>query len=173
MSFGPWIDGYLQVGSTDLSDHVREMSLDMSVAELPDHCHGDTVAKVCAGLEKWMLAATFLQDFGETQVDATLKPLCTVGTPPFFLVIGGSMDTPTEESPWYKGAGILIDYRPLGGEHGDNLVALATFQVAGTMQRITDINQDSRIRPLDHSGRVRPVRHTSLRLPFIYSGGLL
>src|SRR6185295_4673011 len=89
--FGVWRNGFLQVNGTDLSDHVREMTLDMSVAELPAHVHGDSTVKVAAGLEDFTISVTFLQDFSTSKVDQTLRAgsIGTVGHSPFNIVIGG------------------------------------------------------------------------------------
>lgn len=167
--FGVWSRGYLSVNGVDLSDHVRESMLELTQIELPDNVHGDNTAKVRAGLESWQIGVTFLQDFGLTEIDATLKPLLAVATPPFNIVIGASQNDPTETSPWYKGFCILTNYGPLRGMHGVNLEAAATFQVAGGMQRITAITQDSRVRPLDYTSRKCPMPHSSRERPAIYT----
>ena len=167
--FGAWIAGYLEIDGVDLSDHVREMMLETTVIELPDNVHGDNTAKVRAGLESWQIGVTFLQDFAIGSIDATLKPLTAVATPPFNIVIGGKQDNPSETDPWYKGFCIVTSYVPLRGPHGANLEILATFQVAGGLQRITSITADQRVLPLDHTSRVRPMPHPSRSRPSVYT----
>lgn len=134
---GVWKSGILIIGGVDLSDHVREMSLDTSVAELPDHCHGDNTAKVAAGLEDWTINVTFLQDFAASKVDATLRggSIGTVGHSPTNIIIGATQDAASSTNPRYSGNAILASYQPMGGEHGVNLSATATFRAAGNLTR--------------------------------------
>ena len=169
-TFGCWRSGYFQINGVDLSDHVREIGTDLQLAELPANVHGDNTAKVFAGLEIWQIAATFLQDFSADKVDATLSPLRQVATSPFWFVIGAERTDPSSTAPWYKGLCILTKYTPFHGPHGSNMETIATFQVVSTLRRVTDINDDQRIRPLDSSLRVRPVPHSTRKRPQIYTG---
>ena len=168
--FGIWSDGYFQVNGVDLSDHVRDAVLDLSVTELEDNTHGDNVLKVKAGLEFWQIGVTFLQDFSAGSIDAVLKPLCAVGVSPFNFVIGASNADPSTELPWYKGNCILTRYSPLRGLHGTNLDSIATFQVVGELRRATSILDDQRLSPLVSSSRNSPKIYTSRKSPKVYTG---
>lgn len=133
---GVWKDGFLQINGVDLSDHVREMSLDTSVAELPDNVHGDNTAKVAAGLEDWTINVTFLQDFAASKVDAVLDGMGGVGHEGKNIVIGADKTSAVSATnPRYSGNAILASYRPLGGPQGSNLEATATFRAAGNLTR--------------------------------------
>ena len=135
---GVWKDGFLQINGVDLSDHVREMSLDTSVAELPDNVHGDNTAKVAAGLEDWTVNVTFLQDFAASKVDITLDGMGGVGHTQKNIIIGPDKTTAVSTTnPRYSGEAILASYRPLGGAHGSNLECTATFRAAGNLTRGT------------------------------------
>lgn len=135
---GVFRDGFVEINNVDLSDHVREFALDQSVEELPDNVHGDNTSKVRAGLEDWTVTVTFLQDFASGEVDATLEALTAVGTTEFDIIVGADRTNSVSASnPRYSGKAILANYRPLGGAHGQNLEATATFRPAGDLTQLT------------------------------------
>lgn len=136
--FGVWRDGFIQVNGVTLSDHAREITLETSVAELADNVHGDNTAKVRAGLEDWTITVTFLQDFAASEVDATLDAAGGVGHTPFNVSVGAdATGAVSATNPRYSGLAILASYRPIGGPHGSNLEATATFRPAGNLTRQT------------------------------------
>lgn len=135
-TFGYWRDGYIGVNNVDLSDHAREISLDTSIAELPDNVHGDYVSKVRSGLEDWTVTATFLQDFASAKVDATFSTIGGAGHASFQLEVGADKTTAVSATnPRYSGMAILSSYKPFGGAHGVNLEATATFRPASRLTR--------------------------------------
>ena len=71
--FGVWKNGYIGVNGIDLSDHAREITVDMSTVMLPNDAHGDNVLKQTPGLEDWTITVKFLQDFAANKVDATYE----------------------------------------------------------------------------------------------------
>lgn len=136
--FGVWRDGFLQINGVDLSDHAREITLDTSLAELPDNVHGDFVAKIRAGLEDWTISATFLQDFAAAEVDDTLQTLMQAGETAINIVVGADKTTAVSSTnPRYSGQAIMSSYSPFHGPHGSNLEATATFRPAGRLTRQT------------------------------------
>ena len=136
---GVWRNGHITVNGVDLSDHAREITLETSVAELPDNVHGDNTAKVRAGLENWTINVTFLQDFAASEVDATLRgaSIGLVGHSAFNIIVGADAAAVSTTNPRYSGNCILSSYRPFGGQHGVNLEAQATFRAAGNLTRQT------------------------------------
>lgn len=135
--FGVWKNGFIGVAGINLSDHAREIALDTGVAELPDDCHGDNVAKVTAGIEDWTITVTFLQDFAATKVDATMALIGGVGHTPFGIECGADGAAVSTTNPRFSGTAILASYKPLGGAHGNNLEAQATFRPASQLTRRT------------------------------------
>lgn len=135
---GVWKDGFCEVGGTDLSDHAREITLDTSHEELPDNVHGNNTSIVAAGLEDWTVSITFLQDFAAGEVDATLDSLGGVGHANFTIIVGAdATSSVSATNPRYSGQAILASYRVLGGPHGSNLEAQATFRPASDLTRVT------------------------------------
>lgn len=139
---GVWKNGVISFasGSTsyNFSDHAREIALDTSVAELPDDCHGDNVQKVASGLEDWTITATFLQDFASSSIDAAFSSIGAVaGHGAFSIEVGAVAGAVSATNPRYSGSAILASYKILGGAHGVNLEAQATFRPASSLTRRT------------------------------------
>lgn len=136
--FGCWRNGYIGINGVSLSDHAREITLDMSVAELADDAHGDKAVLKTTGLEDWTITAVFLQDFAAAKVDATLFPLYGCSSGSFSIEVGADATTAVSATnPRYSGTAILTNYKVLGGAHGSNLEASATFRPASGLTRRT------------------------------------
>lgn len=133
---GVWKNGRIDINGVNLSDHAREITLDMSVAELANDAHGDTVVKKVTGLEDWTITAVFLQDFAASKVDATLFSLYGCGSGSFQIEVGADATSAVSATnPRYSGQAILTNYKVLGGAHGSNLEASATFRPASALTR--------------------------------------
>ncbi len=100
-------NGYIGINNVNLSDHAREITLDMSVAELADDAHGDKVQLKITGLEDWTITAMFLQDFAASKVDATLFPLYGCSSGSFQIEVGADATTAVSATnPRYSGQAI-------------------------------------------------------------------
>jgi hypothetical protein len=127
-------DAFVEINSVDLSDHVRQVTLNYS-AELQDStAMGDTTRERLGGLKDWSLTVEFNQDFAASEVDATLFSI--VGTV-FGVEVRATSSARSATNPGYNGNGILESYAPFGGGVGDLLVAPVTIQAAGTLSRST------------------------------------
>lgn len=136
--FGVWRNGYIGVNGTNLSDHAREISIDLGIAELANDTHGDFASIIASGLETWTITATFLQDFAASKVDAILSPLYAAGQAPFQIEVGAdATSSVAATNPRYSGQAILSSYKALGGAHGSNLEAQATFKCGSRLTRRT------------------------------------
>jgi len=136
--FGVWRNAHFTVNGVNLSDHVREVSLETSISELPDNILGSETEIVRAGLESWTVNATFLQDFAASKIDATLSALNSATQASFQLILYANAGAAVSATnPRYSGSAILTSYRPMGGPHGSNLEATATFRSASDLARTT------------------------------------
>ena len=126
-------NAFISVGGTDLSDHVRTITVDYS-AELPDDTvmSDDTRSVAAGGLFNWTVTVEWLQDFAATKVDVTLFPL--VGTAPA-LIIRPDSGAKSATNPEYTGSGVLGTYSPITGSVGDMATAPSVFTAAGTLAR--------------------------------------
>ena len=127
-------DAYVSLGGTDLSDHVRSVTLDTSADLVESQAMGDSWKERLGGLKDWSLSVEFLQDFAAAEVDATLWPL--LGTT-FTVAIRPTNAAAAPTNPEYTGAGALESYTPLGGSVGELAMAPITVQGAGELSRAT------------------------------------
>jgi hypothetical protein len=109
----------LTVGGTDLSDHVREIKIDMSAEDLDATAMGATSRAHAVGLRDDRMEVTFLQDYATSKVDATLAPLVSSSTG-FVIVVkpnSGAIVSPT--NPSYTMTSLLFDYSPIDATVGE------------------------------------------------------
>lgn len=128
-------DAYVSVASTDLSDHVKSVTLNYSAELQDDTVMGDTTRSRVGGLKDWSVEIEFLQDYAASKVDATLFTL--VGSTAALVVRPDNSDGVGATNPNYTGTGVLESYSPMGGSLGEMAATTATFQAAGTLSRAT------------------------------------
>ena len=120
-------DAFLSVGGTDLSDHVRSVTIDAGTTMQDDTAMGDTFQSNANGLATWSITVEFLQDYAASKVDATLYPLLGPSATNAALVI----------RPASGSTGVLESYNPVAGSVGDQAMATATWQSASALVRAT------------------------------------
>lgn len=126
----------VQVNGVDLSDHVNQVTLDLSKDQIDVTAMGADAHQWLAGLENDTLTVVYWADFAANEVDATLYPIFSGGTPVAFKVApNGTAFSST--NPTYSGSVVLFKYQPLNGKVGDGLNTTTTFQVSGTVTRGT------------------------------------
>lgn len=128
-------NAYLSVGGTDLSAHVKSVSIDYSAAELDDTAMGDSSTSRIAGLKDWSVSVEFNQDYAAGAVDATLFSL--VGAAAFAVIVKPNGGTTSATNPSFTGNAILTGYNPVSGAVGDLAAASASFAGSGTLARAT------------------------------------
>jgi hypothetical protein len=125
---------FLSLDGTDLSDHVRSVTLTYQ-AELQDKtAMGDNTRARLGGLKDWSMSVEFNQDFAASEVDVTVFSL--VGTA-FTVILRPDAGSVSTTNPNFTGSGILEEYTPIGGNVGDVAVAPITIQAAGDLSRAT------------------------------------
>tara|TARA_R110002110_G_scaffold115958_10_gene287250 strand:+ start:2755 stop:3162 length:408 start_codon:yes stop_codon:yes gene_type:complete len=125
---------FLSLDGTDLSDHVRQVTLTYQ-AELQDKtAMSDNTRSRLGGLKDWSLSVEFNQDFAASEVDVTIFSL--VGTT-FTVILRPDAGSVSTTNPNYTGTGILEEYTPIGGSVGDVAIAPITIQAAGDLSRAT------------------------------------
>lgn len=127
-------NAFLSVGGTDLSDHVRQVTLQYGAEPQDITAMSATTRNRLGGLLDWSVAVEFNQDYAAGEIDATLFSL--VGTS-VALVLRPDAGVIGSTNPEYTGNGILDSYQPIGGTVGDAHVAPVNFVAAGTLARAT------------------------------------
>lgn len=125
---------FLQVNSTDLSDHIESISISYAAEMLDETAMGDSTRIRKGGLKDWSVDVNFHQDFAASEVDATLFSL--VGTTACMEMRPQNICS-TASNPIFSGIAILESYNPLGGSVGSLLDAPVTWQSAGDLSRAT------------------------------------
>ncbi len=111
----------------DLSDHVKQITINYS-AELKDGTAMSlTGRKQLGGLKDWSADIEFFQDYAASKVDATIFSLVGTQTAFEFRADSGSRST---TNPGFTGNGIISDYKPIAGTVGD--AAMAPIKVQGS-----------------------------------------
>jgi len=128
-------DAFFSVGGTDLSDHVKSVTLNYSAELQDDSAMGDTTRSRAGGMKDWSIEAEMHQDYAASKVDATM--FSKVGTTTALILRAVSTGGVSATSPNYTGTGILESYNPVGGSLGEMAGATVTFQSAGTLSRAT------------------------------------
>lgn len=127
-------DASVTVNSVDLSDHVRQVTLNVSAAELDDTAMGDTFRSRIGGLKDWSVTIEFNQDYAASEVDATLWPLLGTTTT---VVVKPTSSAVSATNPSYSGSVLVSGYNPVGGSVGDLATTSVTWQGAGALARAT------------------------------------
>jgi hypothetical protein len=130
-------DAFLSVGGTDLSDHVRSVTIDAGTTMQDDTAMGDTFQSNANGLATWSITVEFLQDYAASKVDATLYPLLGPSATNAALVIRPASGSTATANPQWTGTGVLESYNPVAGSVGDQAMATATWQSASALVRAT------------------------------------
>lgn len=127
-------DAYLSVAATDLSDHVRSLTMDMKTDIVDGTCMSDSYKDKLAGMTDWTVTVEFAQDFAAAKVDATLFSL--MGTS-VALIIRPTSAAKGATNPEFTGNGIMVAYSPLDGKVGDLNSTKVTFEGTANLARGT------------------------------------
>lgn len=127
-------DASVTVGGTDLSDHVRQVSINVSAEELDDTAMGDDWHSRLAGLKDWSVTVEWNQDFAASSVDATIwaafGTTAAIVFKPTSAAVGAT-------NPSYTGDALISDYTPIDSSVGDLAVVSTTWPGAGALARAT------------------------------------
>jgi len=127
--------------SQDISDHVTEVRLDQSWAELDDTRMGVTARSRVPGLETWSATVTMIQDFQSTgagieKLLATLVANSQSASPvPFPIRVRPVNANRSSDNPEWAGNVYLFGYQPINGAAGELLKITVPFQSAGNLTR--------------------------------------
>ena len=129
-------NAYVMINNVDLSDHVRDVTLPLSTAEIDASVMGSDYTSVLAGLKGASLDVTWAQDFDSAKVDATLYAVYDGG-----VVVGvkvrrdaGSISA---TNPEYQFNALLTSYTPIAGGVGALHEVPSSFVSDGTIARAT------------------------------------
>jgi hypothetical protein len=119
-------------GPTDLSDHVRSITIDLKTDIVDATCMTDAYKDKLAGMTDWSVDVEFAQDYAAGEVDATLFPLIGTSVP---LVIKPTQSPAGPGNPIFTGTGIMESYSPLSGKVSDLNTNKVKFQGTANLAR--------------------------------------
>jgi len=125
-----------KINGVDLSDHVREITIDAQVKDIDDTTMGATGMGHLAGLRDEKVTVKWAQDFAAAKVDATLWPIYIAGAD-VAASVWANGTTSSSTNPSYSGNLLLQSYQPLAGQVGVLAESQTTFMVDGVLTRAT------------------------------------
>ena len=128
-------NGFFEINSVDLSDHVRRIAITQSTDMQDVTAMGDTWRDNLAGTKEWTAEVELFQDFGSSSVDDTLNGL--FGGSAVAIEFRGVNTTVSATNPSYSGNAILSEFPVISGEHGQPLMVSITLTGAGALTRAT------------------------------------
>lgn len=132
----PSVSGTIS-SSTDFSDHVKQVTLNMSVAMQDFTTFGDgAFVSQKPGLKSADITIEFNQDFASSSVDATFGAAFLAGTL-VYLDFKPTSSSRGSTNPSYVYACYVTSYPPIGQSVGDRAAVSVGFAVTGTYARLT------------------------------------
>lgn len=133
MSVVALVNEYVEINSTNLSDHVKSATLVVDVAQLDSTAMGDGWTDNVGGLKSGTLNLELLDDYANGSIDATLWPL--LGTKVAFVVRVDSAAVGTS-NPQYSGT-VLINAHSVGAAVGELPMKSLSYPTSGAITRAT------------------------------------
>lgn len=127
-------DAFVSVGGVDLSDHVRQVTLNVSADQQENTAMGATFRSRQGGLKDWSVSLEFNQDFAAGEVDATLWPLLGTNAA---VVVRPTSAAVSATNPQYAGDVVVSQVNPISSGVGDLATTSITWQGAGELARTT------------------------------------
>ncbi len=129
-------DASLVLNSVDLSDHVAQVDLATSMAELDTTAMGDNWKNVIGGLREFAMGVTFQQDFAASEVDDTLWTAYN-DDDGVTAVVKPTSGAVSATNPSFTGTVLVNDYKPVAGSVGDLAMVNVSWPGSGQLTRAT------------------------------------
>jgi hypothetical protein len=127
-------NAYVMINAVDLSDHVRSVTLPLSVAEIAASCMGSDYVANLAGLKGASLDVQFAQNFASGKVDATLWGVYDGGVA-IAIKVRPDAGSISATNPEYQFNAVLTGYDPISGSVGVLHEVPVSFVSDGTITR--------------------------------------
>ena len=127
-------DVSVTINSVDLSDHIANVTLNQSFAEVETTAFGDSARTRVAGLGDNSVTLDFHQDFAASEVEATIYPLLGTTTA---VVVKPTSATVGAENPSYSMTCLVNQWSPVAGGIGDLASTSVTWPVSGAITKAT------------------------------------
>ena len=122
----------ITINSVDLSNHIVNVKLEETFADVDTTAFGSSSKTRVAGLGDHKVTLDFQQDFASASVEATIYPL--VGTTTT-VVVKPVNTTTTTTNPTYTFTVLVTDWNPLEGKIGELLMSSVTWPISGSVTK--------------------------------------
>jgi hypothetical protein len=131
-------NAFVQVNSVTISDHVSEVTIESSRAEVDVTSMGDTSVEILLGLNDVTITVVVWNDYAAASIDSQMFTLHTTNTP-FPVEIRPTNAARSTSNPGYTISALLPTYSPIAGGVGAASSTTLTFRNAAQvgMQRQT------------------------------------
>lgn len=124
----------ITINSVDLTDHIAQVSIDISYDEVETTAFGNSFRTRVAGLGDATVGLSFHQDFASSNVEATIYPLLGSTTQ---IIVKPVNTTTTTTNPSYTFTALALEWSPISGSVGDLLTADVSWPISGTVTKAT------------------------------------
>ena len=130
-------DAFFSINNVDLSDDVREISLELGREGQDDTTMGDDARTGESGLETWSASVTFKQDYAAGSVDATLYTIYKSDTGTADIEIRPKSSAVGFDNPKWTGKARFASSSPFGQSVGDFASVPLSLEAASPIVRAT------------------------------------
>lgn len=124
----------IEIGGTDLSDHIASVTVNESYADVATTAFGDSAVTRIAGLGDHSVSLDFHEDFAATEVHATIAPLVGATTT---VSVKPVNETTSATNPSFSMTALVTEWPLLSGAVGDLASASVTWPVSGDITTST------------------------------------
>jgi uncharacterized protein (AIM24 family) len=126
----------IKINSVDLSTYVKEVTVQMTAADVDMTASGAGGQEHAAGIRDDRFVLNAYSDFAAGAMDATVYPLFA-GSSLFLVEVWANGTASSATNPKYSGTVILLEYHPIDGAVGDASMTPLEMPVNGTISRAT------------------------------------
>lgn len=123
-------DASVVINSVDLSDHVREVTIDDGVEEKDNTVMSNAAKSVTGGQRAWNIKVVFFQDYASAKVHATIRALVNTTTT---IVVKPLSSAAAATNPKWTGTAFVPKYNPIGATVGELQLITVDFKNAGSI----------------------------------------
>lgn len=124
----------ITINSVDLADHIASVTLTSTVDEIETTAFGDNGRTRIGGLEDNSISLSFHEDFGASEVHATVYPLIGSTTS---VTVKPVTTTTSSTNPSFSMTVLVTEWPILNGAVGDLATAEVTWPVSGVITKTT------------------------------------
>jgi hypothetical protein len=130
-------NAFVSIGGNNLSDHIREVSVEMTADDVDVTAMGAGGHGHLAGIRDDKFTFTAYSDFNSS-LDSVVYPIFSSASGTTTVEVASNTSTASATNPVYGGANCsLLTYTPVGGAVGDAAMTPLEFVVSGTIYRRT------------------------------------